>query len=139
MFKLTEKVALVTGAGSGIGQAIAEVFAQQGAHVEVIDLKLEAAQVTVNQITAAGGSAYASACDVGDHDAVKALVDAIAQRRTKIDILVNNAGIAHIGTLLTTNESELDRLYQLGAIHAYRDGRDVVWACEPPRIGGSNA
>jgi len=113
MFKLTDKVALVTGAGSGIGQAIARVFARQGAHVEVIDLKLEAAQITVNQIIAAGGSAQASACDVGDHLAVKTLFESIALRRSKIDILVNNAGIAHIGTLLTTSEADLDRLYRI--------------------------
>jgi NAD(P)-dependent dehydrogenase (short-subunit alcohol dehydrogenase family) len=113
MFKLTDKVALVTGAGSGIGQAIARVFARQGAHVEVIDLKLEAAQITVDQIIAAGGSALASACDVGDHLAVKTLFESIALRRSKIDILVNNAGIAHIGTLLTTSEAELDRLYRI--------------------------
>jgi NAD(P)-dependent dehydrogenase (short-subunit alcohol dehydrogenase family) len=113
MFKLTDKVALVTGAGSGIGQAIARVFARQGAHVEVIDLKLEAAQITVDQIIAAGGSAQASACDVGDHLAVKTLFESIALRRLKIDILVNNAGIAHIGTLLTTSEADLDRLYRI--------------------------
>lgn len=113
MFKLTDKVALVTGAGSGIGQAIALVFARQGAHVEVIDLKLEAAQITVDQIIAAGGSAKASACDVGDHLAVKTLFESIAIRRSKIDILVNNAGIAHIGTLLTTSEVDLDRLYRI--------------------------
>jgi NAD(P)-dependent dehydrogenase (short-subunit alcohol dehydrogenase family) len=113
MFKLTDKVALVTGAGSGIGQAIARVFARQGAHVEVIDLKLEAAQITVDQIIAAGGSAQASAGDVGDHLAVKTLFESIALRRSKIDILVNNAGIAHIGTLLTTSEAELDRLYRI--------------------------
>jgi NAD(P)-dependent dehydrogenase (short-subunit alcohol dehydrogenase family) len=113
MFKLTDKIALVTGAGSGIGQAIALVFARQGAHVEVIDLKLEAAQITVDQIIAAGGSAQASACDVGDHLAVKTLFESIVLRRSKIDILVNNAGIAHIGTLLTTSEEELDRLYRI--------------------------
>ncbi|MCX6855926.1 MAG: SDR family NAD(P)-dependent oxidoreductase [Verrucomicrobia bacterium] len=113
MFKLTEKVALITGAGSGIGQAMALVFARQGAHVEVIDLKLEAAQVTVDQILQAGGSAHASACDVGDHEATKALMAGITSRRSRIDILVNNAGVAHIGTLLTTTEAEMDRLYRI--------------------------
>jgi 2-keto-3-deoxy-L-fuconate dehydrogenase len=126
MFKLTDKVALITGAGSGIGQAIARVFAQQGAHVEVIDLKLEAAQATVDLITASGGSATASACDVGDHAAVTALIGSICQRRAKLDILVNNAGVAHIGTLLTTSESELDRLYRINIKGVYNCSQAAV-------------
>ncbi len=113
MFTLTDKTALITGAGSGIGQAIAILFAKQGAHVEVLDLKLEAAQATVNQIISTGGSAHATACDVGDHDAVKTAFASINARRPRLDILVNNAGIAHIGSVLTTTEADMDRLYRI--------------------------
>lgn len=113
MFSLAQKTALITGAGSGIGQAIALLFAKQGAHVEVLDLKLEAAQATVDQILAAGGSAHATACDVGDEAAVKAVFADVSARRPRLDILVNNAGIAHIGTVLTTTEADMDRLYRI--------------------------
>lgn len=113
MFSLAHKTAVITGAGSGIGQAIALLFARQGAHVEVLDLKVESAQVTVDQIVAEGGSARAMACDVGDHEAVKKVFDDISVRRLRLDILVNNAGIAHIGTVLTTTEADMDRLYQI--------------------------
>jgi len=113
MFSLSQKNAVITGAGSGIGQAIAMLFARQGAHVEVLDLKLEAAQKTVDQIIAAGGSAKAGAVDVGNASSVKTVFDEISTRLPKLDILVNNAGIAHIGTVLTTSEADLDRLYQV--------------------------
>lgn len=113
MFSLSQKNAVITGAGSGIGQAIAMLFARQGAHVEVLDLKLEAAQKTVDQIVAAGGSAKAGAVDVGNASSVKTVFDEISARLPKLDILVNNAGIAHIGTVLTTSEADLDRLYQV--------------------------
>ena len=113
MFSLAHKTAVITGAGSGIGQAIALLFARQGAHVEVLDLKVEAAQVTVDQILAEGGSAQAMACDVGNQAEVKAVFEDIAARRPRVDILVNNAGIAHIGTVLTTTEADMDRLYQI--------------------------
>jgi NAD(P)-dependent dehydrogenase (short-subunit alcohol dehydrogenase family) len=97
MFSLQSKNVIITGAGSGIGQAIAVLFAKQGAHVEVLDLDEKTAQVTVDMITAAGGSAKASACDVSGVVGVKTLFDDIAARHGgKIDILVNNAGIAHI-------------------------------------------
>jgi 2-keto-3-deoxy-L-fuconate dehydrogenase len=113
MFSLAKKTAIVTGAGSGIGQAVARLFAHQGAQVEVVDLKQEAAQNTVDEIIAAGGRAHANAVDVGDHAAVKMLFADIATRHPRLDILVNNAGIAHIGTLLTTQEADLDRLYRV--------------------------
>lgn len=113
MFSLSNKTAVVTGGGSGIGQAIAEVFARQGAAVEVLDLTLEAAAGTVERIAEAGGEARASACDVGDGAAVAAVFEEIAARRSKIDILVNNAGVAHIGNLLGTAEADLDRLYRI--------------------------
>lgn len=126
MFSLTDKTALITGAGSGIGQAIATLFAKQGAHVEVLDLKLESAQSTVDQIIAAGGSAHASACDVGNQDAVKAVFAEISTRRPKLDILVNNAGIAHIGTVLSTEESDIDRLYRINIKGVYNCSQAAI-------------
>ncbi len=120
MFSLQHKTAIITGAGSGIGQAIAVLFAKQGAHVEVLDLDLSAAQATADLITAASGSAHASACDVGSPTDVKVLFDAIAARHEgKIDILVNNAGIAHIGTALSTAEADMDRLYRVNIKGVY--------------------
>jgi 2-keto-3-deoxy-L-fuconate dehydrogenase len=113
MFSLSNKTAVVTGGGSGIGQAIAEVFARQGAMVEVLDLSADAAELTVQKILQAGGKATGHACDVGDGAAVAAVFAEIESRTGKIDILVNNAGVAHIGSLLTTQDSDLDRLYQI--------------------------
>jgi 2-keto-3-deoxy-L-fuconate dehydrogenase len=113
MFSLSNKIAVVTGGGSGIGQAIAEVFAKQGAIVEVVDLTREAAEATVARVAAAGGLAYANACDVGDGTAVAGVFADIEARHGRIDILVNNAGVAHIGDLMTTKESDMDRLYRI--------------------------
>ena len=120
MFSLQNKNVIVSGAGSGIGQAIATLFAKQGAHVEVLDIDANAAQATVDLITTAGGSAHAAACDVGSPGDVKALFDSIAARLGgKIDILVNNAGIAHIGTALSTTEEDMDRLYRVNIKGVY--------------------
>lgn len=126
MFSLASKSAVITGAGSGIGQAIALLFAKQGAHVEVLDLKLEAAQATADQIAAAGGSARAHACDVGDQAAVKAVFEEIRTRSPRVDILVNNAGIAHIGTVLSTAEADMDRLYQINIKGVYNCAQAAV-------------
>ncbi len=126
MFSLSQKTAVITGAGSGIGQAIALLFAKQGAHVEVLDLKLEAAQGTVEQILAAGGSAHAGALDVGDQAAVKAVFAEISARLPKLDILVNNAGIAHIGTALTTEEADMDRLYRVNIKGVYNCSQAAI-------------
>lgn len=121
MFSLSNKNVVITGAGSGIGKAIALLFAKQGAAVEVLDLELKAAQETVEQILAAGGRATARACDVGDVAGVKALFSEIAAGNGgRIDILVNNAGIAHVGNALNTTEADMDRLYRVNikGVHA---------------------
>jgi 2-keto-3-deoxy-L-fuconate dehydrogenase len=107
IFELTGKRALVTGAGSGIGAAIAETFAHAGAHVFVTDIQLATATETADRILAAGGAATAAMLDVRDEQACLE----IAQTTGPLDILVNNAGIGSVGTALTTSGAELDRLY----------------------------
>lgn len=107
MFSLAQKTALVTGAGSGIGQAIAQTFAAAGAHVWVIDRDTAAGESAVAAIRAAGHRADFAALDVS----IEANALALAERIQNVDILVNNAGIGHVGNLLGTSAADLDRLH----------------------------
>jgi NAD(P)-dependent dehydrogenase (short-subunit alcohol dehydrogenase family) len=109
MFDLTGKVALVTGAGSGIGRAIAQRFAAAGARVIVADLDEVGGNETVALITTAGGRAEFIELDVADETASAGL----AEKFGPLDILVNNAGIGHVGTILQTTAADLDRLYRV--------------------------
>jgi 2-keto-3-deoxy-L-fuconate dehydrogenase len=111
VFRLDRKVAVVTGAGSGIGRAIASTFARQGARVFVLERDVGAAAETVAQLAAAGGTAVAVPCDVSDAAAVTAAFTRVDADAGRLDILVNNAGIAHIGTVESTTEADLDRIY----------------------------
>jgi NAD(P)-dependent dehydrogenase (short-subunit alcohol dehydrogenase family) len=107
MFRLDGKTALVTGAGSGIGEAIALCFAGQGAKVWVVDRDEPAGSKVAAAIAAAGGNAELACIDVSDAAAVLAL----AGRLPTLDILVNNAGIGHVGNLRGTEAADLDRMY----------------------------
>jgi 2-keto-3-deoxy-L-fuconate dehydrogenase len=109
MFSLTNKIALVTGAGSGIGAAIARVFAEAGAQVIVADIQEGAAKSTAAQIK----NADAITLNVADQAAVENAAAAVLQRHGRLDILVNNAGIGHVGTILQTKADDLDRLYSV--------------------------
>jgi NAD(P)-dependent dehydrogenase (short-subunit alcohol dehydrogenase family) len=113
VFSLSGKIAVVTGGGSGIGRAIATVFARQGAHLFVLDTDEDAAAETVALIAAAGGRAHAAACDVTDAPGVRTTFDGIVASHARLDILVNNAGIAHVGTIEHTGEEDFDRVYRV--------------------------
>lgn len=126
MFNLSGKIAVVTGGGSGIGRAIAVMFARQGAHLIVIDLDEPAARGTADAITKAGGSATAMACDVAAAAQVNATVDRIVRDHGRLDILVNNAGIAHVGTIEQTLEDDFDRLYRVNVKGVYLCTRAAV-------------
>jgi NAD(P)-dependent dehydrogenase (short-subunit alcohol dehydrogenase family) len=126
VFQLTGKVAAVTGGGSGIGAAIAALFARQGAHVDVLDVDADGARRTAAAIGAQGGSGRARACDVTDAVSVRAAFAACAAAHGRLDILVNNAGIAHVGTVETTDEADMDRLYAVNVKGVYLCARAAV-------------
>jgi 2-keto-3-deoxy-L-fuconate dehydrogenase len=109
MFQLNNKTAIVTGGASGIGLAISQLFAKQGANVHILELNFDQAQIVAAAIEATGGQAEAHQVDVSKHAEVVAVIDKIAGSQP-IDILINNAGIAHIGKAHTTQESDFERI-----------------------------
>lgn len=123
MFKLTNKTAIVTGGGSGIGKAISLLFAENGAFVHIFDSALDAAEKVAEEIMAAGGQARAHFCDVADQAQVLGLVGGM----DRIDILVNNAGISNIGRADTTSEGDFERVFQVNVKGAY----NLLYACIP--------
>jgi 2-keto-3-deoxy-L-fuconate dehydrogenase len=117
--KLKDRVAIVTGAASGIGRAIALLFAEEGARVAVLDLQDPGAEAVVDQVERAGGTAAYFRCDVAAQKQVQETFRAAQQRLGPLDILVNNAGIAHIGTVETTTEHDFDRVYAVNVKGVY--------------------
>ncbi len=110
LFDLTGKVALVTGASRGIGESIAKLLAQQGAHVIVSSRKVEGCQAVVDAIKKEGGSAEAIACHIGEMDQIEALFSAISDKHNKLDILVNNAASnPYFGHVLDTDLSAFQK------------------------------
>ena len=111
MFRLNGKIAAVTGAGSGIGRAIANTFANAGAQVFVLERDTRAGEETAADIRTKGGASTAIDCDVTSAQSVQTAFGRIDREAPRLDILVNNAGIAHIGTVENTSEGDLDRIY----------------------------
>jgi NAD(P)-dependent dehydrogenase (short-subunit alcohol dehydrogenase family) len=135
MFDLSHKTALVTGAGSGIGAAVAQTFAAAGAHVLVTDLIDAAADATAARIVAQGGKAKALALDVRDPAACARVVEEVLGTSDGIDILVNNAGIGHVGTMLTTGGDDLDRLYAVNVRGTFNVTKAILPAMIARRRG----
>jgi NAD(P)-dependent dehydrogenase (short-subunit alcohol dehydrogenase family) len=115
MGRLDGKVAIVTGAGQGIGRAIAVVLAREGAKVCVAELKAHRAERTAEEIREAGGEAMSSVADVGQHDDVRAMVDETVRRWGTVDVLVNNAhGFGHRAPLDEIPEDQFDLSWRTG-------------------------
>lgn len=115
MFQLNNKIALVTGGGSGIGKEVCKVLAKQGAHVIVVDLNADSAKGTVDEITANGNTAEALTLDVTNQGAVTTSFEKLKS----LDILVNCAGISHIGSATTTNEADFEKVFQVNVKGVY--------------------
>jgi NAD(P)-dependent dehydrogenase (short-subunit alcohol dehydrogenase family) len=111
VFSLDEKIAVVTGGGSGIGEAIAHRFAHAGAQVYVLDRDEDAAQRVVDAINRANPRASFIACDVANEPSVRAACEQVMQQAKRCDVLVNNAGIGHVGSILATTVEDLERLW----------------------------
>ena len=115
MFALTNKTAVITGAASGIGRAVALLFAKQGASVHILDLNKEGSEAVVNEIVAEKGKAISHPCNVASQDDTVKVFNAIG----KIDILVTCAGISHIGKAENTNEEDFDKVYAVNVKGTY--------------------
>jgi NAD(P)-dependent dehydrogenase (short-subunit alcohol dehydrogenase family) len=111
MFTLERKIAVVTGAASGIGEAIAHTLAGAGAFVYVADRDLENANRVAEAINGSGGRSHPIAIDVSIEAECATTAARVAQAHGAVDVLVNNAGIGHVGSISTTTALDLDRLY----------------------------
>lgn len=108
MFSLEGKIALVTGAGSGIGESIAKVFARAGGAVIIADVNKRNGRRVAKEI---GGRARFIAVNVAEEDSAEAAAEQVLEAEGRLDILVNNAGIGHVGTMVQTTAADLDRLF----------------------------
>jgi NAD(P)-dependent dehydrogenase (short-subunit alcohol dehydrogenase family) len=130
---LSDRIAVVTGGGGGIGAATARLFADQGAQVVIADIDAELAQLTAEQITASGGSAFAAVTDVRDAGQVAELARSVLERHGRVDVLVNNVGhwLRHPGDFVDTDPQLWDDLYRVNLHHVFL----VTHAFLPAMIG----
>ena len=110
-FRLDGKVAAITGAGSGIGAAIAELFGARGASIALLELDAASGTAQAEQLRSKGIEAEYVPCDVTQDALVAGAIARVVERFEALDVLVNNAGIGHVGSLANTTEQDFDRLY----------------------------
>lgn len=123
---MTDRVAVVTGGGRGIGQAIATALSEQGRQVAVLDILEDEARASAAAITDAGGTATAYAVDITDSDAVTQTLLAVADELGPVDVLVNNAGWDELKPFLDTDEDFWDRIIEINFKGMLRTCRTVL-------------
>ena len=124
--RLTNKIAIITGAARGIGAKSAQLFAQEGAAVAVWDLNVERGQATVAGIQTEGGVAMFCQCDVTDSAQIKNAAAEVAKTFGIPNVLFNNAGIAVVGELEEISESDWDRQYAVNVKSIYLVSRAII-------------
>jgi glucose 1-dehydrogenase len=137
--KLKDKVALVTGAGSGIGRAIAQLFAEEGARVVANDLRAIAAKETIESLGAHATSGRAIPADVADSSQVKAMFAEIERDFGSLDVLVNNAGIVHAAEFVDLAVEDFDRVLRVNLRGAFLCGQAAArqMLAQNPNAAGS--
>jgi len=124
--RLKGKVAIITGGGSGIGRATAELFAREGAKVVVADYRTDTGQEAVQAIKDAGGEALFVKVDVSDSAQVQHMVETALDAYGGVDILFNNAGVLLFGTVVDTEEEAWNRLMSINLNGAYLCSKAVI-------------
>jgi len=135
MNELANQVAVVTGAGRGIGQAVAVKLAASGADVAVVDLQADFCGPTVEQVRALGRRAWAVAVNVADASSVEAAAEQILREAGRVDILVNNAGITRDGLVLRMSESDWDSVLDINLKGAFLFTKALARALLKQRSG----
>ncbi len=126
MMRLLDKVAIITGAGRGIGEATAKKFAAEGAKVVIADINQRDIDRTVNEIKSMGGEATGMIVDVTNQESVHKMVADTVEKYGRLDIIVNNAGITADNTLLKMTEAEFDRVINVNLKGVYNCGQEAT-------------
>jgi 2-keto-3-deoxy-L-fuconate dehydrogenase len=135
-FSLDGKNALVTGAASGIGYAVSETLCRAGAHVYLLDLNQDSADIAAENLRKLGYKATGIACNVANQKVVNQVFEKI-HSKGRIDILVNNAGIAAIGDVMTCTEADMDKVYNVNVKGVFYCSQAAVKAMLSDNKGGS--